>query len=77
MLADLQRERSIRRILRKLARQRVAMVLQSGNVCVVEKAVEDTAEMDAALKTCHMRGWVEPLENAIPKGKLTPWRQAA
>ena len=72
MLTNLQRERFIRRILRKLGRQRVAVVLQPGNIWVVEKAVEDTVETDAALKTCHIRGWVEPLENAIPKGKLSP-----
>jgi hypothetical protein len=37
---------------------------------VIEKAVEDNEETDAALKTCYMRGWVEPLENSIPRGKL-------
>jgi hypothetical protein len=39
---------------------------------VIEKAVKTTAETDTALKTCHMRGWVEPLESAIAQGKLTP-----
>ena len=72
MFVDIQREHFIRGVLRKLARQRVAVVLQPGNVWVVERAVEDTGETDAALKTCHMRGCIEPLENAIPKGKLTP-----
>ena len=27
--------------------------------------------MEEALRTCHMRGWIEPICNAIPKGKLT------
>jgi hypothetical protein len=72
MLSDLRRERVIRQTLRKLSRQRVALVLQPGNVWVIEKAVNATAETDTALKTCHMRGWVEPLESAIPQGKLTP-----
>ena len=34
--------------------------------------MEDTEQIDALLKTAYMRGWVEPLENAIPKGKLGP-----
>lgn len=69
-LLDLKREWIIRRILRRLSKQRVALVLQPGNVWVIEKAVEDNEESDAALKTCYMRGWVEPLENSIPRGKL-------
>ena len=34
--------------------------------------VGDDDETDASLKTCHLRGWVEPLANAIPKGTLGP-----
>ncbi|MFC1876629.1 hypothetical protein ACFL2E_05070 [Thermodesulfobacteriota bacterium] len=67
---DLKREWKIRMILRQLAKQRVGLVLQPGNVWVIEKAVEDNEETDAALKTCYMRGWVEPLENSVPKGKI-------
>jgi hypothetical protein len=26
--------------------------------------------IDAALETCHLRGWAEPLENAVPEGNL-------
>lgn len=69
-LLDIKREWKIRRILRLLSKQRVALVLQPGNVWVIEKAVEDNEETEAALKTCYMRGWVEPLENSVPKGKL-------
>lgn len=65
-------EREIRRTLKQLSKQRVALVLQPGNVWVVDNAVEDSEKTDAALKTCHMRGWVEPIENALPRGKLTP-----
>jgi hypothetical protein len=65
-------ESDIRRTLKRLSEQRVALVLQPGNVWVIEKAVEDNEQTDAALKTAYMRGWVEPIENAIPKGKLTP-----
>jgi hypothetical protein len=35
--------------------------VQPGNVWVVEKAVEDNEQTDAALKTAFMRGWVEPI----------------
>lgn len=60
----------IHRLLKRLAKQRVGMVLQPGNVWVIEYAVEDNEETDALLKTCYMRGWVEPLQNSVPKGKL-------
>ncbi len=72
MLTDFCREWAIRRTLRSLSRQRVALVLQPGNVWVIENAVGDSEETDANLKTCYMRGWVEPIENALPQGKLTP-----
>lgn len=70
MLTNWRREWAIRRVLGRLARQRVAIVLQPGNLWVIENAVEDTKDVDAALKTCFMRGWVEPLTNSIPKGSL-------
>jgi len=44
-------------------------VLQPGNMWVIDKAVEDNEQSDAALKTAYIRGWVEPIENAVPKGK--------
>jgi len=62
----------INSILQRLAKQRVALVLQPGNIWVIEYAVPDNDETDALLKTCYMRGWVEPLVNSIPKGKLQP-----
>ena len=65
-------ERVIRRTLRKLARQRVRVILQPGNVIVVDQAVEEDEETAPALMTCYLRGWVEPLEHAIPSGRLTP-----
>lgn len=60
------------RPVRRLAGQRVALVLQPGNVWVIENAVDDNEKTDTALKTAYMRGWVEPIENAVPKGSLTP-----
>ena len=66
------REREIRQTLRKLARQRVALVLQPEDVWVIELAVDDDESTQEALRTCHLRGWVEPIHDALPKGKLTP-----
>jgi hypothetical protein len=65
------RERKIRKVLRKLAQQRVAIILQPGNIWVIEKAVGDGDGIDAALRTCDMRGWIELMEDAIPQGELT------
>lgn len=70
MLNSIQYAWRIHRTLRGLAKQRVAMVLQPGNVWVIERALKDTEETDALLKTCYMRGWVEPLEKSIPRGQL-------
>src|SRR5262245_40022673 len=69
---DWRRERVIRRILRGVARQRVAAVLPPDNVWVVEHAVGDGDEVQEALRTCHMRGWLEPISEAVPTGDLTP-----
>jgi hypothetical protein len=49
-------ERDIRRTLKSLSRQRVALVLQPGNVWVIERAVEDNEQTDSALKTAKLRG---------------------
>ena len=65
-------ESDIRRTLKRLSKQRVALVLQPGNVWVIENAIEDDEQTDVALRTAYMRGWVAPIENAVPKGKLTP-----
>jgi hypothetical protein len=71
MLTDWRRERFIRSVLRKLSRQRVAVLLQPSNVWVVEKAVMHGEGFEEAVRTCHMRGWVEPLANSVPQGALT------
>lgn len=71
MLSNYRREWQIRKILKRASKQRVAVVLQPGNVWVIENALEHTDETDAALKTCYMRGWVEILENSVPRGQLT------
>lgn len=50
------------------------MILQPGGVWVVEMApmFEGIAE---ALRTCHLRGWVQVIENSVPTGSLTPEQQ--
>lgn len=66
-------ERRIRRTLRRLARQRAALILQPGNVWVVERALTDDSETTHAdLATCQMRGWIEVLHDAVPKGAVNP-----
>ena len=67
----MRREFSIYRTLKGLAKQRVSMILRPGNVWVIEYALPDTEENAENLRTCHMRGWVEVLENSVPTGKLT------
>lgn len=74
MLSGLFREAQIKRVLRKLAGQRVAMHLADPTggpgIWVIEKAVMHDDETDAIMMTCWMRGWVEPIEKAMPRGKL-------
>jgi len=60
------RECRIRKVLTGLARQRVAVVLQMGGVWVIEKALKRDDNAEAALATCLMRGWVEPLHENMP-----------
>lgn len=66
------RERRIRRVLTKLARQRVVGVLQPGGVWVIEKALKRDDDAEAALATCLMRGWIEPLHENMPGADLDP-----
>lgn len=72
MFLNFRRELAIRRTLRGLARQRVAIVLQPGNLLVVEKAIQRDEDTNANLLTCKMRGWVEVLEDAVPAASLMP-----
>jgi hypothetical protein len=65
-------EREIRKTLRRLSKQRLAVILQPGNVWAIENAVSDGKDMAAILATCYLRGWAEPLGNAIPSGKIPP-----
>ena len=66
-----QKERNIRRVLRLLSRQRIGLILQPGNVWVIEYAVTTQKDKEALI-TCYLRGWAEPVENAIPSGDMPP-----
>jgi hypothetical protein len=65
-------DRTINRTLRKLAKQRVPLVLQPGDHWVIDCAIPQDDDTNAALLTCQMRGWVEPLHHALPSAQLTP-----
>ncbi len=65
-------ERTVRRTLHKLAKQRIRMVLQPGNYWVIERAILYGEDTEPALLTCQMRGWVEPLQHAVPSAQLLP-----
>lgn len=65
VLTNFRRERSIRRTLRLLARQRVVGIM-AGNVWCIELAMPDDDETHANLRTADLRGWAEPLQdNAV------------
>jgi hypothetical protein len=65
-------DRTVDRTLRKLAKQRVRLVLQPGDYWVIDRAIPQDDDTRAALLTCQMRGWVEPLQHAVPSTQLTP-----
>ena len=65
-------ERTVGRTLRKLAKQRIRMVLEPGNYWVIDRAITHDDDTQAALLICQMRGWVEPLQHAVPSAQLSP-----
>ncbi|HEY4548184.1 MAG TPA: hypothetical protein VIG90_17395 [Pedomonas sp.] len=71
MFDEWKRERRIRKVLAGLARQRVALILQPQGIWVIERALIRDQDTEAALMTCHMRGWVEQLHDSVPTGDLT------
>lgn len=70
MLDTWRRERQVKMALKLIARQRVALVLQPGNVLVVENSPVDVGWFDVAVRTAHIRGWVEVLHDAIPSARM-------
>lgn len=73
MFDNFRRERRIRSVMRGLAAQRVVTILQPGNILVVEKAIDtNDRDVSAAIHTARMRGWVDVLQDAVPKAQLGP-----
>ncbi len=66
MHANWKREREIRKVLRDLARQRVCGFDKLRNAWIVEHPIPTDND---ALRTCHARGWAEPMPHGgIEKG---------
>lgn len=70
MLETFKRERAIRKALRAIARQRVVLVLQPGNVLVVERSPLNEEWFDVAVRTSHIRGWVDVVHDSIPSATV-------
>ena len=70
MFDDIIREKQIRRALRAVSRQRVAIVLQPGNVQVVERSPPREEWFELGVRTCLIRGWVEVLHENMPTGQV-------
>jgi len=62
MFESFRRERAIRRALHAIARQRV--------VSVLTRSPPNEEWFDIAVRTSHIRGWVEVLHEAVPTGVL-------
>jgi len=60
-------EHLIKNTLRRLARQRVALYYQRGDVWVIENAVSESESRDisSALRTCQLRGWITAEKNPM------------
>ena len=71
MIEDYLRERKVRRTLRGIARQRVAIVLQPENVQVIERSPPREEWFELGVRTCLIRGWVEILYENLPTGQVT------
>ncbi|MCU8075891.1 hypothetical protein [Shewanella sp. SM29] len=70
MFGDFIYEFKMHRVLKKVARQRVAMILKPGNVPVVERAIGRDEETKTFLLTAQIRGWVDILHEDMPTGKI-------
>jgi len=63
-------EFKMHRLLKKIARQRVTMILQPGNVPVIERAVDHDEVTKTLILTAQIRGWVEILHESMPTGQI-------
>jgi len=60
----------IHRLLRKFAKQRITVVHKEQNVWLIEYAVKHTDENSNLLRTCYMRGWIEPMQESVGFGEV-------
>jgi hypothetical protein len=70
MIDDVMFEWRMHRLLRRIARQRVTMVLQPGSVKVIGRAIPNDENTLALVYTAEIRGWVELLHPDIPTGRI-------
>ena len=70
MLETVRYEWKIYRLLRRIAKQRVGMIMQPGNVWVIEYAAPINESSMPMVQTCVLRGWIEVLHEAVNHGQL-------
>lgn len=70
MLDNLVYEWKIQRLLKKISKQRVTMILQPGDVKVVERSIGQDENTLTLIYTAEFRGWVELLRKAVPSGNI-------
>jgi hypothetical protein len=63
-------EKTIRKVLRKLSKQRVLYV-SNGNM-IIDRSIKQNEETKNALMTCWFRGWVEPVEHNVMQAEIPP-----
>lgn len=68
---NLKRERAILKLMKALAKQRVAMILHPNNIWVIEYAAERTEANRPDFLTCLLRGWIEVYQEKVSTGKVT------
>ena len=65
MFTHFKREYSIYKTLSRISKQRVVLVLQPENAWVIEKALQNTDQIQANIRTCMIRGWVDLLHESV------------
>ena len=65
MFTHIKREYLIYKTLTSISKQRVVLLLQPENAWVIEKALPNTSQNQANIRTCMIRGWVEILHESI------------
>lgn len=64
------RERQVHRALKAIARQRVTLVLQPGNVELIELSPPNEEWYELGVRSARIRGWVEVLHENLPTGMV-------